>query len=89
MNISSRTSNILLQHKSKVENNSKGSVPPFDETDAKIAAMLTDGGLIKAGSSKTIIVKGTDCETRCISFKVLYQTIGQRFLEKTIAFKPV
>ena len=55
---------ILLQHKSKGVTNSKGAVPPFDETDAKIAAMLTDGGLIKAGSSKTILVKGTECETR-------------------------
>ena len=44
-------------------------MPPFDKTDAKIAAMLTDGGPIKAGSSKTILVKGTDCETRCISIQ--------------------
>ena len=47
-------------------NKSKATVPPFDETDAKIAEMLTDGGLIKAGTSKTIMVKGTDCETRCV-----------------------
>ena len=60
-------------------------MPPFDETDAKIAAMLTDGGLIKAGSSKTILVKGTDCETRYLRISC----IDHRFLQSKIGTKPV
>ena len=52
-------------------NKSKATVPPFDDTDAKIAEMLTDGGLIKAGSSKTILVKGTECETRYSRKRIL------------------